>query len=222
MDARNTKYPRAANEAYWTPAWVAQVLLDLNVLPEGCVWEPACGRGDICRVLGGDRHRVLASDIDVRPLAKARVPLDGMPDPLNERIENAIDGLDFLAVSDQARNNIFKRYKPVSIVTNPPYGPRAKTAEAFIRTACQMMHVEDSTVRTVAMLLRADFDSAITRRALFTDANGAGFSEKIVLTKRPRWHWPGKTKDTASPMFNYSWYVWRRGSITKPIIRYAP
>jgi hypothetical protein len=83
-----------------------------------------------------------------------------------------------------------------AIVTNPPYA----LATEFIDRALALIPADGFA----AMLLRADFDSAKTRRHLFADCRL--FSKKIVLTKRIRWI----EGSTGSPSFNHAWYVWDR------------
>ena len=69
----------------------------------------------------------------------------------------------------------------------------------------------------VAMLLRNEFDSAASRKELFT--GNVYFDTKIILTKRPRWI----EGSTGSPRHNYAWFVWdferEIGLRTPPTIR---
>lgn len=129
-------YERIANDAYWTPEWCTEVLLDRVSIPPR-VWEPACGQGHICRVLG--RRNITYSATDLIDHGFGRV------------------GVDFLAV-----NNIGDATIPAcaSIITNPPY----KLAEAFIRKALDLTGPYEGRV---AMLLRNEYDSAAGRRDLF-------------------------------------------------------
>lgn len=55
-------YERNALDAYWTPEWCTKELLEQFSF-RGRVWEPACGRGDICRVLSSYSYMVAATDI---------------------------------------------------------------------------------------------------------------------------------------------------------------
>jgi hypothetical protein len=65
---------------------------------------------------------------------------------------------------------------PIStILTNPPF----KKAEEFIGRPLELTAPRRGLV---ALLLRIDFDSAVTRSHLFSDCTM--FSEKLVLTKR--------------------------------------
>lgn len=94
-----------------------------------------------------------------------------------------------------------------AIITNPPY----RQAEAFIRHAIELMR----PVRgLVAMLLRADYDHAATRRDLFNHP----FSKRVVLTKRIRWF----AETTGSPSFNHMWLVWNWRHRGPPTIAYGP
>jgi hypothetical protein len=97
-----------------------------------------------------------------------------------------------------------------AIVTNPPYGAdrRGALASDFIRHALSL------EVRTVAMLLRIDFDSAKTRGDLFRD--NPAFAGKIVLLDRIKW-FPGDS----GPSDNHAWFVWDCAHRGTPWIAYA-
>ena len=55
-------YRRQTLDAYWTPEWCTSLLLK-TFLFRGRVWEPASGRGHICRVLARHAYGVCATDI---------------------------------------------------------------------------------------------------------------------------------------------------------------
>jgi hypothetical protein len=93
---------------------------------------------------------------------------------------------------------------PRTIVTNPAY----HDAQRFIEHALTLADI-------VAVLLRIDFDSAVTRRHLFADC--PIFAGKIVLLHRIRW-FPGST---GSPSFNHAWHLWDRAHLGAPRIAYA-
>jgi hypothetical protein len=86
-----------------------------------------------------------------------------------------------------------------AIVTNPPYGADGRNliACAFIRHALKF------DVRTVAMLLRIDFDSAKTRVDIFRDC--PTFAGKIVLLDRVKWF-----DGPSAPSDNHAWFIWDR------------
>jgi hypothetical protein len=93
-----------------------------------------------------------------------------------------------------------------AIITNPPYA----LAREFIERALQL-----DDVRIVAMLLRTDFDHAVSRVNLFA---GCGmFAKKVVLTKRIRWF----EDSTGSPSFNHYWMIWDRQHRGPPTLAYT-
>jgi hypothetical protein len=101
---------------------------------------------------------------------------------------------------------------PVStdaIITNPPYGDRRRgeMAVAFIEHALALK------VPRIAMLLRNDFDSAITRQHLFR--NEPRFAFKLVLLNRIKWF-----DGPSSPSDNHSWFCWAQDNEDLPTIRY--
>jgi hypothetical protein len=85
------------------------------------------------------------------------------------------------------------------IVTNPPF----HLAQEFIERALELTRREHGFV---AMLLRADFDHAKSRRFLFDDD---WFAKRLVLTRRIVWFVDPLTgKPKASPSVNHSWWIW--------------
>ena len=95
-----------------------------------------------------------------------------------------------------------------ALVTNPPYGSQGKLAEAFIEHALALK------VPHVCLLLPVDFDSALTRAALFGDCRS--FAGKIVLLRRIKW-FPGDS----GPSTNHAWFLWHLAHRGQPLIRYA-
>jgi hypothetical protein len=96
------------------------------------------------------------------------------------------------------------------LITNPPYGARKRGEEAvaFIEHALELR------VPYVAMLLRVDFDSAVTRQHLFRHC--PVFAGKVVLLNRIKWF-----QGPSSPSDNHSWFLWDREHAGPPLIRYA-
>ena len=95
------------------------------------------------------------------------------------------------------------------LITNPPYGDRRRgeLAVAFIEHALKLK------IPRIAMLLRNDFDSAITRQHLFR--NEPRFAFKLVLLNRIKWF-----DGPSSPSDNHSWFVWSQDNEDMPTIRY--
>jgi hypothetical protein len=106
----------------------------------------------------------------------------------------------------------FERFD--GIITNPPYGPRGKTAEAFVQSGilCLLDHA------FLAFLLPADFDSAVMRRSFFDRC--PAFTAKIVLTQRVE-----RFQDPADPKVSAAWFLWARPLLRRvrppPIVIYA-
>jgi hypothetical protein len=103
------KFERLANDAYWTPAPVTEALLG-RVQLRGIVWEPACGRGDMVRVIERAGYPVVASDV------------------ASYETERDYRRQDFL-------ETVTAPLGVESIVTNPPYSH----AQAFIEHAIALM-----------------------------------------------------------------------------------
>jgi hypothetical protein len=83
-----------------------------------------------------------------------------------------------------------------TIICNPPYGEgrRSEAAVAFIEHALALK------VPRIAMLLRNDFDSALTRLHLFRN--------------EPRFEGP------SSPSDNHSWFCWSQDNGDAPTLKY--
>lgn len=89
-----------------------------------------------------------------------------------------------------------------AIVTNPPYGAGGRMACAFIRHALAVTREERGQV---AMLLRADFDSAPGRVDIFRDH--PAFAERLVMLKRVKWTNVVQVEGKG-PSTNHTWFCW--------------
>jgi hypothetical protein len=96
------------------------------------------------------------------------------------------------------------------LATNPPYGEhkRGELAVAFIEHALEL------DIPRIALLLRVDFDSALTRRHLFVDE--PRFAGKLVLLNRIKWF-----DGPSSPSDNHAWFLWDRSHHGLPTNRYV-
>lgn len=83
---------RIPNEFYPTPPEATRALLSVEAF-DGDIWEPACGNGQIAKVLADHGHTVVSTDLHAYGVG--------------------VSGVDFLK-QDAARAR--------HIVTNPPYG----------------------------------------------------------------------------------------------------
>lgn len=63
MSQRNSGYARKERDEYSTPFWVVHALLPHIPWKPERIWEPACGQGNIVRVLASNGHAVYGSDI---------------------------------------------------------------------------------------------------------------------------------------------------------------
>lgn len=137
MSQRKSGYDRQQNEAYFTPSWVVDCLLDAYPGKFKTVYDPCCGDGQIVRALEARSRTAGGSDITDYGF-KASTS-------------------DFLETEELPEG-----YR--DIITNPPYGKGGKLAEDFISHALKLVTPRRGMV---AMLLRSDFDSARGRLGLF-------------------------------------------------------
>jgi hypothetical protein len=99
-------YARNADDAYWTPEWCTEELLEA-VKFRGPVWEPASGKNHIVTILHAYEYETISTDIK------------------NYGWQN--ETIDFLDPSKIHEPGFLYN----SIITNPPY----KHVEGFIRNA---------------------------------------------------------------------------------------
>jgi hypothetical protein len=206
MAQRDSGYQRKARDAYMTPAWVTNLLIDdlerEGILPlrtfvkdkgftPAAIWEPAAGDGQMSGALAVRGYDVFATDIHPHELSFEHDFLGG-PAP------SVLPG------------------KIGAIITNPPY----KVAEDFVATALEMMAPVSGVV---AMLLKVDFDSAGGRESLFGGCSA--YRRKIVLTDRITWFYQLNEQGRfISPSENHAWFVWQhrdRANDLRPNIAYA-
>jgi predicted RNA methylase len=107
-----TGFARIERDFYPTPAWVIEALAEHIDLAGMRIWECACGDGRMVEALEATGASVYASDIEDRGC----VGLDAV--------------LDFVAAGMPKAEHFD------GLVTNPPFGPRGKLAERFIKPAC--------------------------------------------------------------------------------------
>ena len=175
-------YERRELDRYWTEPWITGVLLNSWDMPEGRVWEPAAGRGDVVEVLQNFGFDTYASDIDMSEYLG--------PDPCAE--------LNFL---DRFMTRDVVPFDINSVITNPPY--KGKLADQFVAQALELM--ENGQIEMAAFLLRAEWNAAKKRARLFDHEFYAG---EIVLRRRPRWDWWYTEKSEHGPRHNFSWFIW--------------
>ena len=187
MSQRTSGFERQSGDQYMTPEWVAKTLL--SVMPiYGEVWEPSCGEGSISNTIKKlDCYvRVVATDICAK---------------------YSDDGFSRDFTDPQVLAAFVRADRPITIVTNPPYGHQGKLAERFVRLAIDITQFNHGRV---AMLLPVDWDAAKTRHDLFEDFHG--HVTKITLTDRIRW--TNLPQSKSGPSQNHAWFIWdhsRRG-----------
>lgn len=180
MTQRNSGYGRIQGEAYFTPSWVVDCLLNIerekarigDFRSDG-VYDPCCGDGRIVKALRGQDIYAGGQDINAHGFAPA--------------------GINFLSMA-----SLPDGYS--HIITNPPYGGGGKLAVEFIEHAIRLVEPKHGLV---AFLLRSDFDSAKTRAHLFRD--NAHFWGEVRLLKRIQWT---NIVHTAGSSQNHCWFIW--------------
>jgi hypothetical protein len=153
------------------------------------IWECAAGEGGMAEPLRAAGAKVFCSDIEDRGYS------------LDMR-------LDFT----KPLLHPLQRFQ--GIITNPPFGDRARLAEAFVETGLERIKRHDGFL---ALLLPTDFDSGKTRRQWFKDC--PLFATRIILTKRIKWF---DHEGDKAPKENHAWYVWDSRWKGPPIILYGP
>jgi hypothetical protein len=78
------------DDLYETPACAARALLAVEQLPEGAIWEPACGPGAIVRVLRAAGHEVWSTDlVDYGSPDQDQAGIEFLMEPAPRRISSA-------------------------------------------------------------------------------------------------------------------------------------
>jgi hypothetical protein len=200
MGKHETGYARIERDDYPTPPWVVTDALAEHIDLRGLnVWEFACGKeGRMARALRtAGCARVYATDIG-----------NGYAD--QDEMLNFLSG----------RTPDLPHFD--AGITNPPFGPRGKTAEAFIARGLELL--ASGYIDLLALLLPHDFDSAKTRAHLFRDC--PHFTGKITLLQRVKWfEHPDPDQRTRNPKENTDWCFWSRPVShvrRQPIILYSP
>jgi hypothetical protein len=174
---------------YETPIEATHALLVLERF-QFEIWEPACGKGAISRVLIAAGYDVHQSDIEDR----GSVGQDGV-------IQNVVDFMETkrTAADDSVIQMDFKG-RP-DIVTNPPYGA---DLNAFVAHA-----LREHRPRKMAMLLNLNFVCGFDdpdRNFVMDEMRPARIH---VFTRRlPMMHRDGWTGPEASSRMNTAWFVW--------------
>jgi hypothetical protein len=174
---------------YETPIEATHALLVLERF-QFEIWEPACGKGAISRVLIAAGYDVHQSDIEDR----GSVGQDGV-------IQNVVDFMETkrTAADDSVIQMDFKG-RP-DIVTNPPYGT---DLNAFVAHA-----LREHRPRKMAMLLNLNFVCGFDdpdRNFVMDEMRPARIH---VFTRRlPMMHRDGWTGPEASSRMNTAWFVW--------------
>src|SRR5262249_18518343 len=132
MGKHETGYARVPRDDYPTPAWVIDALAEHVELRGLTVWEMACGEdGRMAEALEAVGAHVYATNI-----VNGYVGQDTVWDFLSEQTPPDLPCCDLG-------------------ITNPPFGKRGKTAEAFIARCVQLL--ETSVINFAALLLPHDF-----------------------------------------------------------------
>jgi len=196
MGKHETAYRRIERDHYPTPRWPADVLAQHVELRRKLVWEPAAGSHRMARALERNGATVYTSDVV------------------------SYRGREHDAIHDFVSNNSTPPGLPAVdlVITNPPFGPRGKLAEAFIQTGLRLVARHGVTL---ALLLPRDFDSAVTRRKLFDDC--PHYYGSIVLLHRIVWFRRHDGRREA-PKENSAWFLWARNPLRlyrQPFVLYA-
>jgi hypothetical protein len=194
MGKHEKGYARVERDLYPTPRWVIEALAEHVDLTGRVIWEFAAGKGQMAEALKAvGAARVYCTDI-----TDYGYPLDEI--------------FDFTSTQEP------KLGGDHDLITNSPFGPRGKLAEAFIEAGLR----RQPRGGILALLLPIDFDSAKTRSHLFADC--PHFIAKIVLRKRINW-FERKDGKREAPKENHCWCRWQRSLLRihrTPVILYSP
>jgi hypothetical protein len=187
MGKHSTEYERLARDLYPTrEPWVINALAEHVTLRGRSAWECAAGTGSMVAALKVAGAEVYATDVH------DYAGLD--------------DTFDFLSSRESPA-----RFD--ALITNPPFGPRGKLAEAFIEAGLRRL----PSGGFLALLPPHD----LCRLPLFQQCSL--YTAKIVLTRRIVW-FERHDNIREAPKENHAWFVWSRGFLIArqpPVVLYA-
>jgi hypothetical protein len=170
---------REVEDFYPTPPYATLKLLEKETF-SGSIYEPACGDGAISKILKDayPNQKIYSTDLVDRGYGEKT-------------------DIDFLTYD-------FKNFKPINIITNPPY----KLAQEFIEKSLELANSK------VVMLLKLNFLEGQKRYNLFKSTPLRSvyiFSKRLSFDK-------GNEKGKGNGLLAYAWYVWEQGYDNVPMI----
>lgn len=189
MEREDLKQTAKDLEAYETPAWCIDAILDVEILTQ-CVFDPCCGRVLMTEALFNHDNRYSVRMMDVKDWG------------LNDPMLYALFGRgNFLNLSKDILQDIFDIYNgEFSIIMNPPF---SKTCE-FIEKSFEL------GARKILCFQKMSFREGFIRKKWFEDNPPA----RIWLCGDRATCWrmdiPEEERKGNSPTA-YAWFVWERG-----------
>lgn len=180
MDNQRASKTERGLESYPTPPEAVLALMGVEALPK-VLWEPACGAGNIVKVLRDSGRVVVASDIVDRGCPESEVS-------------------DFLS-GDPIANLAWRN--PNAIITNPPFSKATEFTDRAL-TYCQ-----DVYMLLRLNYLEGGQRSAVRDQIL--GAKGGLRDVYVFRERLPMMHREGWEGKKASSMVTHAWFVWRRG-----------
>lgn len=183
------------NNLYETPAEATRALLALESF-QPIVWEPACGRGAISRLVEDAGYEVLLSDLIDYETANSF----GEVQVVSDFLQTGSDPRGVVGPWDGVMWG--GEYGP-DIVTNPPYG---SVLNAFVAHALRVHRP-----RKMALLLNLNFLCGFEDpdRRYAMDENPPArihvFTRRLPMMHRDGWDGP-----EASSRMNTAWFIWEQ------------
>lgn len=117
------KENRKPMDFYPTPPDVTQALLDMLDIPKGAtIWEPACGAGDLARVLSNNGYKTILTDIQYGQ--------DFLTTDLPAGVDWIITNPPF-SLADKFIERAWEFKKPFALLLKSQYWHAAKRLELF-------------------------------------------------------------------------------------------
>ena len=183
--SNHSEKEREQNDFYSTDPESLEIFLKAlerdNFKLHKSIWECACGKGHLSKVLESKGYNVFSSDLIDRGYGKGNT--------------------DFLKSIDDAWWG--------DILTNPPY----KYAKEFVEKALEITRTGTYTI----MYLKIQFLEGKSRRKLFEKHPPKYI---YVNSARQLCYLNGDMKNKISSATCYCWFIWEKGFIGEPIIRW--
>jgi hypothetical protein len=127
----NTAYKRVESDFYPTPPEVTEALMRFLLLPtDKVIWEPACGTGEMVRVMLKHGYMVACSDLNPTDFIRGAEPEDFLAVDMPEGVDWIITNPPF-SIADKFIERCLEHKKPFALLLKSQYWHAKKRLDLF-------------------------------------------------------------------------------------------